>query len=99
LTARQKAELNALVALSDEQINTRALPDVRDWSGTRRGAFFRPIKKQVGLRRDADVIDWLKTHPSSGRRRQDRISGVVRKYVARLKAWQWQKMRKGLGAA
>jgi len=40
----QKAELGALAALPDDRINTDALPQQRNWSGARRGVFFRPIK-------------------------------------------------------
>jgi hypothetical protein len=38
LTA-QKAELDASAALPDDQINTAALPEQRDWSGARRSLF------------------------------------------------------------
>jgi hypothetical protein len=60
LTTRQKAELDALAAMPDEQINTRALPEVRDWRGARRGAFVRPIKQQLALRERAKRFryDW-----------------------------------------
>jgi hypothetical protein len=45
MTAKQAAELKALAALPDDQINTAALPEQKDWSGARRGVFFRPIKQ------------------------------------------------------
>jgi uncharacterized protein (DUF4415 family) len=82
LTAAQSAELDALAAMPDEQINTRDIPDQRDWSGARRGLFFRPIKKQLTLRLDADVIDWFKTHTPSGEGYQTRINSALREYVA-----------------
>lgn len=86
LTARQKAELDALAAMPDEQINTRALPEVRDWSGARRGVFYRPIKKQLTLRLDADLIDWFKTHTPNGEGYQTRINIALREYVAQREA-------------
>jgi uncharacterized protein (DUF4415 family) len=86
LTARQKAELDALAALPDEQINTRAVPEVRDWSGARRGVFYRPIKKQLTLRLDADLIDWFKTHTPNGEGYQTRINIALREYVAQREA-------------
>jgi len=82
LTPAQKAELDALAGLPDEQINTRALPEVRDWSGARRGAFFRPIKQQLTLRLDADLIDWFKIHTPNGEGYQTRINSALREYVA-----------------
>ena len=39
LTARQRVELEALAALPDDKIDTRDCPEVRDWSGAKRGLF------------------------------------------------------------
>lgn len=47
LTSEQKADLEALAAMPDDQINTRNIPEQPDWSGARRGLFFRPVKKQL----------------------------------------------------
>jgi uncharacterized protein (DUF4415 family) len=55
LTSEQKADLEALAAMPDDQINTRSIPEQRDWSGARRGLFFRPVKKQRVLRMDGDL--------------------------------------------
>ena len=82
LTPAQQAELDALAALPDERINTAALPEQRDWSGARRGVFFRPIKKQLTLRLDADLIDWFKTRAQSGEGYQTRINSALREYIA-----------------
>jgi len=82
LTAAQTAELKALAALPDDQINTRDLPEQRDWSGARRGVFFRPIKKQLTLRLDADVIEWFKANSPNGEGYQTRINTALREYVA-----------------
>ena len=41
LTPTQEAELKALAALPEDQINTRDIPEQKDWSGARRG-LFRP---------------------------------------------------------
>ena len=79
----QAAELNALAALADDQINTSDIPEQRDWSGARRGAFYRPIKKQLTLRLDADLIDWFKTHAENGEGYQTSINSALREYVSR----------------
>ena len=47
MTAKQAAELKALAALPDDQINTAVVPEQKDWRGARRGVFFRPIKKSL----------------------------------------------------
>ncbi len=44
LTAEQKAELDALATLFDDQINTDDMPEVTDWSDAQRGLFYRPVK-------------------------------------------------------
>jgi hypothetical protein len=44
LTPAQKAELDALAALPDDQINTRDIPEQTDWIGAKRGLFFRPAR-------------------------------------------------------
>lgn len=82
LTRTQKAEIEMLAKLSDNRINTTALPEQRDWSNAHRGVFFRPIKKQLTLRLDADLIDWFKTHAPTGEGYQTRINSALREYIA-----------------
>jgi uncharacterized protein (DUF4415 family) len=81
LTAAQKAELDALATLPDDRIDTRDIPEQKDWSGARRGLFFRPIKKQLTLRLDADLIDWFKTRAPNGEGYQTDINAALREYV------------------
>jgi len=56
LSLEQQAEIEALAGLPDDQINTQDIPEVSDWSEAKRGMFYRPIKQQITLRLDADVI-------------------------------------------
>jgi hypothetical protein len=49
LSVEQKAELAALTALPDDQIRTDLIPEQLDWSGAKRGMFYRPVKKQITL--------------------------------------------------
>ena len=62
ITPEQKAELQVLAALPDEEIDTRDMPEIVDWSGARRGVLYRPVKQQITLRIDADVIEWFRSH-------------------------------------
>lgn len=82
LTTAQQAELDALAAKPNDQINTTEMPEVRDWSGAQRGLFFRPIKKQLTLRLDADLIAWFKSHTARGQGYQTSINRALREYVA-----------------
>jgi len=60
LTKKQRAEQDALEGLPDEAINLSDIPEITDWSGFEIGKFFRPVKKPVSMRLDADILDWLK---------------------------------------
>ena len=81
LTPAQQAEIDALAALSDDQIDTRDIPEVGDWRDAQRGLFFRPIKQQLTLRLDADVIAWFKRHTPNGEGYQTRINRALREYM------------------
>ena len=81
LTPEQTAELRALAALPDDRINTRDIPEQKDWSSARRGVFFRPVKRQLTLRLDADVIAWFKDHAPNGEGYQTSINSALREYV------------------
>ena len=83
LTAAQRAELKALAALPDEQIDTRDIPEVRDWSGAKRGLFYRPVKQQLTLRIDADVVAWFKGRARGGKRYQTNMNYALREYMER----------------
>ena len=82
LTVEQRAELDALAALPEDQINTRDIPEQRDWSGARRGVLFRPVKQQITLRLDADLIDWFRRHPKQDTGYQTSINQALREYVS-----------------
>ena len=81
LTDDQRAELAALAALPDNQIDTSEAPEVLDWSGARRGVFYRPVKQQVTLRLDADLVAWFKDRVENGRGYQTAINRALREYV------------------
>jgi uncharacterized protein (DUF4415 family) len=81
LTSEQRAELTSLAALRDEAIDTSDAPELVDWSGARRGLFYRPVKQQLTLRLDADVVAWFKSHATSDEGYQTRINRALREYV------------------
>lgn len=75
VSKKQKKELEAVAALRDSQIDFSDAADVRDWSGAVVGKFYRPIKKSLTIRIDADVLAWLK---AQGRGYQTRINSLLR---------------------
>ena len=81
LTREQLAELKSLAALPDSAIDTSDAPELLDWSDAKRGLFYRPVKQQLTLRLDADVVAWFKSHTTSNEGYQTRINRALREYV------------------
>ena len=80
LTAKLRAELAALEAMPDDQIDTSDIPELTDRAGpTYTGLFYRAGKKSVTIRLDADMIDWFK---SQGPGWQTKMNWVLRLYFA-----------------
>jgi len=76
LSEQSRQELAALAARPDD-IDLSDIPETQagDWHGATRGKFYRPIKQQVTVRIDADVIDWLK---QQGHGYQTRLNKILR---------------------
>lgn len=72
------AELAAIDAMTDEDIDYSDIPPVRDWTGAVRGKFYRPEKQAVTIRLDADVVDWFKGREA---RYQTSVNRVLREYM------------------
>lgn len=81
LTQRQETEIAALATLADEEIDTSDIPEILDWSGAKRGLLYRPVKQQITLRLDADVVAWFKANVPDGRGYQTQINRVLREYA------------------
>jgi len=75
LTKEQKQDIAAIAAMRDEDIDLSDMPEVLDWSRAEIGKFYRPPKKAVTMRLDADVLQWLKGY---GRGYQTRVNGLLR---------------------
>ena len=80
LTRKQALELAALKALPDDEINLSDIPERRDWSKAVVGKFYRPVKKSLTIRLDADVIAWLR---AEGPGYQTRLNKVLRSAMKR----------------
>ena len=48
-----------------------------------RGVFYRPVKRQITLRLDADLIAWFKARAQGGRGYQTDINRALRQHVER----------------
>ena len=83
LAQKQRVEVEALANLPDEEIDTSDVPEIPDWSGARRGLLYRPVKRQITLRLDADVVSWFKSNALNGRGYQTEINRVLREHARR----------------
>jgi len=80
VTKRQAKEIHALKRMRDEDIDLSDIPPLRNWNGVVIGKFYRPIKKSVTIRIDADVLDWLR---GQGKGYQTRINALLRQAMTR----------------
>lgn len=78
LSEAQRKELAELALLSDEEIDTSDIPEMLDFSNAVRGKFYRPLKKSVTIRLDADVLSFLR---KDGVKYQSRINAILRDYM------------------
>ncbi len=78
LTEKQKAELAALAARSDGEIDYSDIPPLTEkfWNNAARGRFYKPIKTSTTVRIDADVLAWLR---AQGKGYQSRINAILRR--------------------
>jgi uncharacterized protein (DUF4415 family) len=75
LSKKQAREIKNLATTNDEDIDLSDQPEVRDWTESMVGKFYRPIKKPLTIRVDADVLAWLK---AQGKGYQTRINNLLR---------------------
>ncbi|OGQ89558.1 MAG: hypothetical protein A2289_07220 [Deltaproteobacteria bacterium RIFOXYA12_FULL_58_15] len=74
-----RRELEELAKQTREPlVDDQDVPDIAGWDGFVRGKFYRPVKRPVTIRLDADVVAWFKAH---GGKYQSRINEVLRKHM------------------
>ena len=78
LTEAQRSRLAELAARPDSEIDTSDIPEWTDemWKTAVRGRFYRPVKQQLTVRLDSDVLAWLK---GQGKGYQTRLNDILRK--------------------
>ncbi|MBX9897216.1 MAG: BrnA antitoxin family protein [Qipengyuania sp.] len=83
ITPEIAANLEEIAKMRDEDIDLSDMPEVTDWSNAVRGKFYRPVKQQLTLRLDADVVHWFKTHADGAKGYQTKINAALRQFVDR----------------
>ena len=82
LTPEERKEIEALTALSDDDIDTSDIPEAsfEHMMAGERGRYFRPTKTSITIRLDADLVDWFKAHAENGGY-QTEINRVLRRHM------------------
>lgn len=72
-----RKELAMLSVKPESEIDFSDIPATtgNDWQGAVRGKFYRPVKQQLTVRIDVDVLEWLK---SQGKGYQSRLNDILR---------------------
>ena len=86
LTKEQISELTYLAELRDDFIDVADIPEVMDWTGAQRGVFYKPVKQQITLRLDADIIHWFRARMPDGKGYQTQINLALRYYISQQAA-------------
>ena len=77
LTAKLRAQVAALRARPDSEIDTSDIPPLTKefWKHAVRNPFYKPTKTATTVRVDSDVLAWLKT---DGKGYQTRLNSILR---------------------
>lgn len=82
LTKNQVKQIHALKRMKDKDIDFSDIPELTGNEKFVVGKFYRPVKKSLTIRIDADVIAWVK---KEGKGYQTRINTYLREAMHRAK--------------
>ena len=77
MTPARKRKLAQVAARADSEIDFSEIPPLKKsfWKEAVRNPFYRPVKQQLTVRLDSDVIAWLRRQ---GKGYQTRLNHVLR---------------------
>jgi uncharacterized protein (DUF4415 family) len=77
MTAVRKRKLVRVAARRDSEMDLSEIPPLTEsfWKNAVRNPFYRPVKQQLTVRLDADVVVWLR---GQGKGYQTRLNRVLR---------------------
>jgi uncharacterized protein (DUF4415 family) len=81
LPAHIRAEMEALMAMPDSEIDFSDIPPTTDWTGAMRGAPWRRATLVPAV--DPDVVAWFEAHTKPGETSADAINRTLREVMAR----------------
>ena len=82
MTLARRRKLAALAERPDSEIDFSDISPLTDkfWENAVRNPFYRPVKQQLTVRLDADVVAWLRMQ---GKGYQTRLNSVLREVMVR----------------
>ena len=77
ITSARQRKLTQLAERPDSEIDFSDIPQLKGkfWANAVRNPFYRPVKQQLTVRLDADVVAWLRLQ---GKGYQTRLNSVLR---------------------
>jgi len=77
MTPARKRKLAQLAARPDSEIDFSEIPPLKEsfWKNAVRNPLYRPVKQQLTVRLDADVVAWLR---QQGKGYQTRLNQMLR---------------------
>lgn len=83
ISDERRRELAELAKRPDDEIDYSDIPELTEkfWQNAVRNPFYKPVKKQVTLRIDADILAWLQMEGKDGY--QSRLNAVLRGAMTR----------------
>lgn len=75
MTPARQRKLARIAARPDEEIDFSEIPPLKEsfWKNAVRNPFYRPVKQQLTVRLDADVVAWLRQQGSGYQTRLNRV--------------------------
>lgn len=72
-------------ARPEGDVDTSDLPELTEefWQNAVRNPYFKPVKQQLTLRLDSDLVAWFKRRAPDGRGYQSAINRALREYVSK----------------
>lgn len=80
LPALSKKQEDMFAKLKDRAVDTSDIPELSEdfWKNLQIGVFYRPVKKHISVKLDADIIAWLK---KDGKGYQTRMNAMLRELM------------------
>ena len=86
LTEEQRAELQALEAMSDDEIDLSDIPERPiDWSKAKRGMFYKPDWQDITLSLDQNVVDWFEEQAETPEEAHRNINQALVEHMRRVR--------------